>query len=281
MLLSPLARVAFSANSSLFGRFLIADTVSKAVEQNLDMVKFETAALTPSLIPALLEMGFVECNNSFVRFCFSRCVGREKVLAMISELCPESKRTYQDMSDFELERRCSPLVLDSIGENCFLIPILPGYAMGLIDRHQSAEDLFGGDPNVLLRWNNVYYRKVSHHKMLKAPGRILWYASRSKKQIVAVSHLDEVIIDTTKELFRRFRKFGVLKWRDLYEMCDHDPSEKLMVLKFSNTFLFRKPIPLDDIRAIYAKNLVGLSLQGPSKVPPEIFYELFQKGYLN
>ena len=281
MLTSPLARVKLSANSALFGRFLLADTLSKAVEKKLHMVKFETSALTLNLISNLLEMGFVECNSSFVRFCFSRCVGRDEVLAMISELCPESKRTYQDVSDFELERRCSPLVLDSIGQNCFLIPILPGYAMGLIDRHQSAEDLFGGDPNVLLRWNNVYYRKVSHHKMLKAPGRILWYASRSKKQIVAVSHLDEVIIDTAKELFRRFRKFGVLKWRDLYEMCDHDSSKELMVLKFSHTFLFRKSISLDNIKTVYTKNGAGLSLQGPSKIPPEIFYELFQKGYLN
>ncbi|MYK17479.1 GNAT family N-acetyltransferase, partial [Candidatus Poribacteria bacterium] len=263
MLLSPLARVAFSANSSLFGRFLIADTVSKAVEQNLNMVKFETSALTPSLIPALLEMGFVECNNNFVRFCFSRCVSRENGLAMISELCPESKRTYQDMSDFELERRCSPLILDSIGENCFLIPILPDYAMGLIDRHQSAEDLFGGDPNVLLRWNNVYYRKVSHHKMLKAPGRILWYASRRKKQIIAVSHLDDVVINTAKELFRKFKRFGVLEWRDLYRMCGRDSSKELMVLQFSHTFLFRKPISLDDIRTVYAQNDAGLSLQGP------------------
>ena len=282
----PLARVKYCANQSptdraLFGRFLIADTISKAVEKNLDMVKFEIPFLTPSLVPYLLEMGFVECNNSFVRFCFSRCLSRAEVLSEISELCPESTSKYQDMSDIELEQRCSPLVLGSTDQNCFLVPIIPVYAMGLIDKYQSAEDLFGGDPNVLLRWSNVYYRKKSHHKMLKAPGRILWYASRRKKQIIGVSHLDEVIIDTTKELFRKFRKFGVLKWRDLCEMCEHDPAKELMVLKFSNTFLFQKAIPLDDVRTVFSKKGVGLSLQGPSKVPPEIFYELFQKGYLN
>ncbi len=279
MLTSPLVRVAFSANSSLFGRFLIADTLSKAVEKNLNMVKFEDFALTPSLIPELLEMGFIECNNSFVRFCFSRCLNHKEVLFMISELCPETESAYQDMSDLELEQRCSPLVLDSTDQHYFLIPIIPVYAMGLIDRHQSADDLFGGDPNVLLRWNNVYYRKVSHHNMLKAPGRILWYASRNKKQIIAVSCLDEVIINTAKELFRRFKRFGVLEWRDLYEMCDHDPLKELMALKFSNTFLFRKPVSLDDIRIIYTKHGAGLPLQGPSKVPSEIFCELFQKGF--
>ena len=281
MLLSPLAKVAISANSSLFGRFLIADTVSKAVERNLEMVKFETSSLTPSLIPELLEMGFIEFDNSFVKFCFSRCLSRKEVLSMIFELCPECKRTYQDMSDLQLERHCSPIVLDSKEQKCFLIPIRPDYAMGLIDRDQSSLDLFGGDPNILLRWDNVYYRSKNRHKMLTAPSRILWYVSGRKKEIIAVSCLDEVVIGTTKELFGKFRKFGILKWIDLYKMCDRDPSKELMVLKFSHTFLFRTPISLDNIRAVYAKNPVGLSLQGPSKVPPEIFYELFQKGYLN
>ena len=63
-------------------------------------------------------------------------------------------------------------------------------------------------------------------------------------------------------------------------MCGRDPLKELMALKFSHTFLFRKPISLDDIRIVYAKNSAGPSLQGPSRVAPEIFRELFQKGYL-
>lgn len=281
MLTSPLARVAHSADQALFGRFLIADTISRAVQKNLNMVNFEDSALTPSLIPGLLEMGFIECNNSFVRFCFSCYLSRKEMLSMISELCPEVKSTYQNMSDFELEQHCSPLVLDSTDQNYFLIPIRPGYATGLIDRDQASYDLFGGDPNVLLGWDNVYYRSKNRHKMLVAPGQILWYISGKRQEIVAVSHLDDVVIDTTKELFRRFKKFGVLEWKTLYEMCDRDPLKELMALKFSHTFLFRKPVSLDDIRIIYERNSAGLSLQGPSRVPPEIFRELFQKGYLN
>ena len=280
MLISPLARVVFSANSSLFGRFLIADTLSKSVEKNLNMVKFEDSALTPNLIQELLEMGFVECNNGFVRFCFTRCLSRKEVLFMISKLCLEVKSVYQGMSDLELEQRCSPLVLDSTDQHYFLIPIIPGYATGLIDRAQSAQELFGGDPNVLLRWDNVYYRSKSFHKMITAPGRILWYVSK-RKEIIAVSCLDDVVIDTTKELFKKFKKFGVLEWRDLYKMCGRDSSKELMALKFSNTFLFQEPVSLNNVRSVYAENDAGLSLQGPSKVPPEIFRELFRKGYLN
>ena len=281
ILTSPLARVATSTDRSLFGRFLIADTVSKAVEKSIEMVKFETSALTPSLVPELLEMGFTEHNNSFVRFCFPRYLNRKEALSLISQLCPKSASKYQDMPNLELERRCSPLVLDSMDHNYFLIPIRPDYAMGLIDRHQSAQDLFGGDPNVLLRWDNVYYRSKNRHKMLTAPGRILWYVSGKRKEIIAVSCLDDVVIGTPKDLFRKFKKIGILKWRDLYEMCDGDLSKELMVLKFSHTFLFQKPVSLADVRGVYAKKNVGLSLQSPSKLLPEIFHELLYKGYPN
>ena len=152
ILTTPLARVAFSANRSLFGRFLIADTVSKAVEKDLEMVEFEASALTSSLIPDLLEMGFIKCNGSFMRFCFSRYLDRQEVLSAISELGPESTSNYESMSSLELERCCSPLDLAGTNQRYFLIPIRPGYAMSLIDRQQSANDLFGGNPHVLLRW---------------------------------------------------------------------------------------------------------------------------------
>ena len=205
MLSAPLARVTHSADQALFGRFLIADTVSRAVQKNLNMVNFEHSALTPSLLPELSKMGFIECDKGFVRFCFTRCLSRTEVLSMISELCPEVKNAYQDMSDLELEQRCSPLVLDSADQHYFLIPIDPSYAIGLIDKHESAQSLFGGDPNILLRWDNVYYRSKSFHKMITVPGRILWYVSKKKKEIIAVSCLDDVVIDTPKELFRRFK----------------------------------------------------------------------------
>ena len=273
----PVARVAHSADRSLYGRFLIADVISKAVEKKLSMVKFEATALTPSLMPDLWEMGFTKCSDSFARFCFSRCLDRGKVLSEISELCPEAKSNYQKMSDLELERLCSPLKLRGVADqNHFLLPIHPDYAISLIDRYQSANHLFGGDLNVLLRWDNVYYKTKTHHKMLKIPGRILWYVSRNKKQIIAVSHLDDIVIGTPKVLFNKFKKFGVLKWNDLYEMCEGDLSKELLALPFSHTFLFREPVSLEVMRTVYENDIV---LRGPSKIPPKTFDKLFQLGY--
>ena len=278
----PLARVAHSADRQLFGRFLIADTISKSLEKKLDMVKFNASAVTSSLIPDLLDMGFIKCNSSFIRFCFARFLSRKEVLSEIYRLCPESINEYQDMSDIELERCCSPLGLETTDQKHFLIPIRPGYALSLIDRNQSANDLFGGNPNILLRWDHVYYRAKTHHKMLKPPARILWYVSRTSKKIIAISHLDTVEIDTAKVLFRKFRKFAILKWEEVYDLCDGDPSKEIMALKFSHTFLFRKPISLGELRNAFEEDnedRAGLTLQSPCKVPMGIFRKLFRLGY--
>ena len=274
----PLARVAHSADRLLFGGFLIANTIYKAIERELDMVKFEASALTSSLVPDLLDMGFTRCNDSFVRFCFPRCLSRKKVLSAISSLRAESLNNYQDISDIELERHCSPLSLAS-DQGYFLVPIKPGYAMSLIDGSQSADDLFGGKTSVLLRWDHVYYRSRTHHHMLKPPARILWYESQPKKQIVAVSHLDDVEIGIPKALFKKFKKFGILKWKEIFQMCKGDPLKEIMVLKFSHTFPFKEPISLDAMRTVYKEGGVSPTLRSPSKVSTEIFQKLFRLGY--
>ena len=277
-----LARAARSKDQSLFERFLVSDTISKAVMANLDMVKFEKTALASNLVPDLLETGFTPYQDGFVRFCFSRCLNRNQVSTAISEICPVLESNYHGMSNFELERHCSPLgLMEDTGQKHLLIPIRPSYAISLVDRHLSAEDLFGGEIKVLLRWEQVYYRNKTYHKMLKPPARLLWYVSGNQQKIVALSHLDEVDIGPLKEIYRRFRRFGILKWDDLYEMCEGDVSQEIMALKFSHTFPLRKPLSLDTIRTIYNEDNVGLSLQSPSVIPIETFQKMFRLGYSN
>ena len=274
-----LARVARTADRSLFGRFLIADTIAKAVDKNQDMVEFESSGLTSSLIPDLMEMGFTRCGDVFTKFCFSRSLDRRDALQQIATQSPQLAAEYSRVSDLELERYCAPVSLNA-NQNYFLVPIQPGYALSLIDRQLSSSDMFGGDPSVLLRWDNVYYRRAAtSRKILKAPGRILWYVSQSQKQIVAVSHLDEVVIGTAKELLRKFKKFGVLGWKELYQMCAGDTSMELMALHFSHTFVFRRRIPLSAVRAAYEEEGRGLTLQLATSMPASRFQRLFQLGF--
>ena len=273
-----LCRVANSVRSTSIRRFAMADVIDRAVTKNVDMVKIADSAVSIDHLPALSEMGFTRCHGGFVRFCFARNLEQGAALSIVSELLPDCAENYKNMSGLELERYCSPLISDA-PQSYFLIPIRPGYARNLVDRFLSSSDMFGGDPEVLLRWSNVYYRAATHYKMLQAPGRILWYVSGDSKEIAAVSHLDSVVLDQPKELFRRFRRYGTFEWRDLFETCEGDTSRNVMALLFSHTFPFRRRIPLDDIWKVFDERGVARMLQSPRKLGADTFRDLFRLGF--
>ena len=62
-------------------------------------------------------------------------------------------------------------------------------------------------------------------------------------------------------------------------MCNGDSSKEIMALKFSHTFTFRNPVSLNDLKAIFKQEEVGLSVQSPLKIPATIFQKLYQLGY--
>ncbi len=273
-----LCRVASSVRSSSMRLFPIADVINRAVTRGIDVVKVDNSAVPLDLLPATLEMGFTRWDGGFVRFCFTRYLEQDGVLSTIAGLLPGCGDNYGDMSSLELERSCSPLITDA-AQSYFLIPIRPNFARSLIDRHLSSSDMFGGDPDVLLRWSNVYYRTASQHRMLTAPGRILWYVSGNSREIVATSHLDQVVLDRPKELFRRFRRYGAFEWRHLYKTCDGDVSKKVMALLFSHTFPFRRRVPLNEIWEVFDEDGVARSLQSPRSIHLGTFQKLLELGY--
>ena len=276
---APMVRIARTVDRRQFGRFVAADMLARAVEEDLCMVRVDSKSMTSGLDHGLLETGFTRCGDDFVRFSFSACFDRMTTLKRIGELSPSSLDTYRDLTDLDLEGHCSPLSLRVTDQTYFVVPVRPAYAMSLFDRRRSADDFFGGKPEVLLRWQNVYYRRKTHQHILKPPARILWYASGQDKQVVAVSRLDEVAVDTPKVLYRQFQKFGILEWPALYKMCKGDPDTEIMALVFSHTFSFREPISLDTLKEIFNMNKVGLALQSPQRIPTGVFDEIFRCGF--
>ena len=277
----PFCRVARSVDRFLFNRFLIADTIAWAVAHCRSLVVFENGGVLGDLVPHLLNMGFVDCDTEFVRYCFSWSLNREEALFEIGALSPGCEKDFGSLSAIELEECCSPCSIEDADQDYFLVPIRPSYAMSLFDVNKSADDLFGGKTTVLLRWENAYYRAKTQHRMLKPPARILWYVTHSVQKVVAVSRLDSVEIGRPKVLLKKFKKFGILEWPDLFEMCHHDPAREIMVFVFSHTFSFREPVPLEVLRVILKEDGVGLVLQSAQRVPADSFKRIFLRGFPN
>ncbi|MYC08183.1 MAG: GNAT family N-acetyltransferase [Chloroflexi bacterium] len=274
------SRVSPSRDCSLFERFAIADTIYRAISDKIPMVKYLKSDETRQLRSNLAAMGFTEIEGGFVRFCFSICMSQAETLSAISELSPNSQSAYQKMTPLDLEMYCSPVSM-SANQRHFLIPIKASYAMSLVDRFQSAQDMFGGKPSVLLRWDNVYYRKKSLHNMIKVPARILWYVSgKNQRKVVAVSRLDAVELDRPSALYKKYAGFGILEWEDLYELCDRDVDADIMALKFSHTFTFRNPVALNELRKIFLEEENrNLNVQSPVQMDFSTFERVFQLGF--
>ena len=281
-LVTHFCRIRRSTTQLLFADYLVASTVYKAVVEKLSLVEFTADSIFPGLVPELIDKSFVKCDQTFVRFCFSSSLTRDEVLERVTYLCPKVVNKYSRMLDSEIERYCSPLNLLTNQQNKYLIPIRQGYAMSLINCDLSAEDLFGGQASVLLRWTNVYYRKRSHHKMLNSPARILWYVSGGPKdigKIMAISSLDEIVIGTPKILFRKFAGFGILDWKDIFTLCEKDINKEIMVMKFSHTFSFRNRVDFNKMQEVYREFGENPVVQSPSKLKTELFNKIFQLGF--
>jgi len=274
----PFARISNATDTGLFGNFLLADTLAYAVAENCFCTEFLKEGLSVALTPILRRMEFTDSSSRWIKFTLCHCCDRQNAETTISQRAPSLISSLVEIPELEFERMCAPLASNP-DLSTFLVPIVPSFAMGLIDQDQAANDLFGGNGTSLLRWENVYYRRKSRHKMLQAPARILWYVSDPRKAIIAVSHLDEVHIGKPKELFSKFRKFGVLEWRDLYKMCGQDLETEIMALKFSRTFLFRHPVSLSDMRNIFTQDGISESLQSPSKIPFNTLAKIYTSGF--
>ena len=266
--------------SGLFGRHLVIDALHRAVANSLNMVKVERDALPAELLKGISDMGFTQlADGGFVKFCFARCLERDEALSEISALIPEVAAEYGSATPSELERRCSPMLMKSPWRDNFIIPIKSGYALSLVDSRQSSQMLIGGESPLLL-WDNAYYRTASFGKMLRAPSRVLWYVSAPKKEIVAVSQLDEIRVDSPRELFKKYRGLGILKWEDIFALCGGDTSKKIMALRFSHTYPLRGNVSLDDVRRVYAKR-EGKKFNpvSPRRASAGVFEDLYRMGF--
>ncbi len=125
-----------------------------------------------------------------------------------------------------------PGKLLGVGVRNYIVPIQPRWAAHLFDEELASQDLFGAATRVAISYENVYYRgKVP--RVLKAPGRVLWYVSgdrryKGSRKIRAWSSLKEVVIDSAKNLFKRFEQLGMYEWRDVKAGAKGDANAQIM-----------------------------------------------------
>lgn len=272
-----LCRTINSKDSVTLMSFIITDTIDHAVANRVPSVFISSETLETAMLPILTKLHFLEAPTGFLKPTITQIGPRHDLVKSINS---SSKNAFsEDLLDlYQLDKVCFPAISNS-DIPCFLIPIKPTYAMRMIDRTESSNDLFGGNSTTLLRADNVYYRKKTHHKMLRAPGIILWYVSGSIGEVIAISYLDKVESDRPKKLFKKYSKFGVLEWKDLYQICDQNIEKEIMCLRFSSTYSFRNRIPYATLTQICKSNHLNLPLPSPCLIDYHTLRDIYNLGF--
>ena len=270
-------RAAKSKEQYPIEKYIVWDAVASCPSRHAKSVQIRGDKFPERLNGDLLRMGFERLGDDFYRMSLPIVETRAQVDSEVGKHLPISSGSLELIPDQKLIRLCSPVVLKDRSEAAFLIPIKPGYAMSLFDRQKASSDLFGGQSAVLMSWENAYYRRKSHHKMLRAPARLLWYESGKEGAITALSQLDSVDIAPPKDLFRKYRKLGTLEWGDIYSMCKQDTSTEIMALKFSHTFEFSERVSLKTLRELSGQK--RFSVQSPSAINHPLFLKIVEAGF--
>ena len=150
----------------------------------------------------------------------------------------------------------------------------------MFDKLIAGESLFGADVQKLWNVENIYYRSTKPINE-RFPARILWYVSADKKHsrskaIVACSYLDESLTGLPKDMFRRYKHYGIYEWENIYNLCNKNVETLVRVLKFSQTQLFEKPVSYSTVSQILGtKN----TFASPVLISEDKYISIYKLGH--
>lgn len=299
----PILRVVKDPLSPTLIRHLLLEAVLKSLREKRAITKVTDSYITDEGKEALRELGFVDSCNAYVKanLTFVGTVdGLKSSLSLYCEKLPAASKYFEKMigiikaaSDVDnvqsllmVERSLWPAKLTDLSIPTFIVPIWPEWAMQLFDAEIADQDILGGDPNLILKLENVYYRS-GHQKILNAPARILWYECRGKAKyqgimgICGCSYLDEVVVDEPKVLYSQFRRLGIYSWAKVLEIAKGEYERRVMAFRFSRTEVFglENRIGIAELRTIWKKE-IGKNFHAQTCVPisPELFFRLYVKA---
>ena len=257
---------ASSISNTLFHQILI-EVIRDAVSRSKQRIIVNEQNLSSDQKQILTNNGFYEIDQHWVKVAFSGFFKSTTVVSATDEIMKNqqffklttaiSAFEDQDLSTnfkLRLERSLWPAKLLDLELPSYVVPIKPLWASHLFDYLSAEGTLFGSSPELSWGKENVYY-KSAYQEFGLFPGRILWYASQEpgfvrQKAIVACSYLNNVIVGEAKQLFSTFHRYGVYEWSDISKMVDGDIHAPIQVLQFSDTEVFKTPIPFEKVNEV-------------------------------
>ncbi|MDP1815366.1 MAG: GNAT family N-acetyltransferase [Leadbetterella sp.] len=274
---------------------LISEIISKAIEKQVILIKISDPKLNLNQKDILSLFGFVERSDGFFKIVINDILLMNELylkFPIVDDYFSEqSFNKILELENIDLrnkilvdfEKKLFPLKFKDIDIPCYIIPIKPYWAGQLFEKNISNADIFGADPSKIWNKENVYFRNVKPVSEA-APARILWYLSSNKnytrqKGIVAASYLDFIDVDQAKNLYNRYKKYGIYEWKDILKLAENDPNSIIKAIRFSDSDLFENIVPYAEVNNIlFLNGREKNTFTSPLKVSNLIFNEIYSRS---
>ncbi|MFM7407212.1 MAG: N-acetyltransferase [Cuspidothrix sp.] len=298
----PLLRVSKNPLAATLARHIIFKSILFSANEGRHFTRITDPYLQEIVINAIQDDNFIRVNNGWFKINLALAETASDLSKYLNNLGSSLHQEY----DFCLkiaESLNSELLLNDVKTsadfekflfpakiidshiNNFIIPIQPRWAQDLFDEDLAQQTLLPllelETQKIGLSFNReaVYYKTITHRKLLNAPGRILWYVSQDKSycgvsSIKACSFIDEVLIGKPKELYQRFQRLGVYKLDDIMKISP-DKNGDIMAIRFSSTELLKYPIPLQKVQEVLDNKT---TFPSPFKIQNYDFPKLYRLG---
>jgi hypothetical protein len=298
----PMFRVGDNPLAATIAHHLLFQAVSLSAREQRQFTRITDPRLQEVVTTSIHKDTFVNVKNGWLRANIAVAETASQLSTRLFDLANNLGEEYdfcrkiantlntdgatQDIKTMlDIERWLYPIKIIDVDIPTFIIPIKPFWAQQLFDAKLANQTLIGATKTELaLNREAVYYKSKNAPKKLnpRVTGRILWYVSDDNDHgyngvsaVRACSRLDEVVIGKPKELYRRFRNLGIYEERNVLDEAQNNLDKDIMAIRFSDTELFNKPIPLKKIKEVLDKKV---TMQAAYYISIENFAKIYTLG---
>jgi hypothetical protein len=294
----PLLRMNSAFDSRHILRYLLHLLLKTAADEHRQQLRITQTGLQQAVTDILKEDAFEAVENAWVKIALSLAADArtaaqqlEQIIDRSPVLHPRFSRYLETLRDSHpnshgaiaanLESIFWPLKITDANLDTLTIPIKAVWASSWFDETLAQQTLFGADAERAFNREGVYYSS-GKKPAISLPCRILWYVTKEvghsgTQAIRACSRLDEIIVGTPADLYRRFRHLGIYEWKNILDLAEGDSNRLLTAYRFSETYLFKHPIALERWTEVTLQ-VTGKQppIYSAAVTPPEVFKTLIR-----
>ena len=297
----PCLRLRRGRLARTLAREIVTMAVDSSITENRSITSVTDEWLEPYVEEVLAESGFVRTGVQWLKLNYSAIGTENDVSAGLGRLVKlvgesglelpgtqgvplQTGRSLTAAETVLIEKNLRPLKLINNALDTLVIPVKAPWAQHLFDSGLAEQTMFGARPDLVLNWENAYYR--SHRSLgdISAPFRILWYVSQDSRyigtgQIRAYSVGSSVEVLPAHLAYDRYKRLGVYEWQQVLRISGGEREGPVMVIRFCDTEMFKNPIEGKRFGA-----LLELSdqkrpvLKGPQRISEAAFAKIYGEG---